>query len=50
MASETKTPQAQDDYQPNLITLEEQDDNEIPFAVIAARGHTVVQSPAVVGQ
>ena len=48
MADETKTPQAQDDYQPDLMTLEDEDGNEITFEVIDALDHKGVHYLAVV--
>ena len=48
MADETKTPQAQDDYQPDLMTLEDEDGNEITFEVIDSLDHKGVHYLAVV--
>ena len=48
MADETKTPQAEEEYQPDLMTLEDEDGNEITFEVIDALDHKVVHYLAVV--
>ena len=48
MADETKTPQAEEEYQPDLMTLEDEDGNEITFEVIDALDHKDVHYLAVV--
>ena len=48
MADETKTPQAEEEYQPDLMTLEDEDGNEITFEVIDALDHKGVHYLAVV--
>ena len=49
MADETKIPQDQaEDYQPDLLTLEDEDGNEITFEVIDALDHKGVHYLAVV--
>ena len=48
MADETKTPQAEEEYQPDLMTLEDEDGNEITFEVIDALDHKSVHYLAVV--
>ena len=47
MADETKTPQAEEEYQPDLMTLEDEDGNEITFEVIDALDHKGVHYLAV---
>ena len=39
MADEIKTPGAEEEYQPDLMTLEDEDGNEVTFEVIDALDH-----------
>lgn len=48
MAEEMKTPGAENEYQPDLMTLEDEDGNEITFEVIDALDHKGVHYLAVV--
>ena len=48
MADENKTPQAENEYQPDLMTLSDEDGNEITFEVIDALDHKGVHYLAVV--
>ena len=48
MADEIKTPGAEEEYQPDLMTLEDEDGNEVTFEVIDALDHKGVHYLAVV--
>ena len=48
MADEIKTPGAEEEYQPDLMTLEDEDANEVTFEVIDALDHKGVHYLAVV--
>ena len=48
MAEEIKNPNAQEEYQPDLMTLEDEDGNEVTFEVIDALDHKGVHYMAVV--
>ena len=48
MADEIKTPGAEEEYQPDLMTLEDEDGNEVTFEVIDALDHKGVHYQAVV--
>ena len=48
MADENKIPQDENEYQPDLMTLEDEDGNEITFEVIDALDHKGVHYLAVV--
>lgn len=48
MAEEIKDPNAEEDYQPDLMTLEDEDGNEVTFEVIDALDHKGVHYMAVV--
>ena len=48
MADEIKTPGAEEEYQPDLMTLEDEDGNEITFEVIDALDYKGVHYLAVV--
>ena len=48
MADETKNLNAEDEYQPDLMTLEDEDGNEVTFEVIDALDHKGVHYLAVV--
>ena len=48
MADEIKTPGAEEEYQPDLMTLEDEDGNEVTFEVIGALDHKGVPYLAVV--
>lgn len=48
MAEETKNPGAEEEYQPDLMTLEDEDGNEVTFEVIDALDHKGVHYMAVV--
>ena len=41
MADEIKTPGAEEEYQPDLMTLEDEDGNEVTFEVIDALDHNL---------
>ena len=43
MADEIKTPGAEEEYQPDLMTLEDEDGNEVTFEVIDALDHKGVR-------
>ena len=48
MADETKNLNAEEEYQPDLMTLEDEDGNEVTFEVIDALDHKGVHYLAVV--
>ena len=48
MAEEIKNPNAEEEYQPDLMTLEDEDGNEVTFEVIDALDHKGVHYMAVV--
>ena len=48
MADESKNPTAEEEYQPDLMTLEDEDGNEVTFEVIDALDHKGVHYLAVV--
>ena len=48
MAEEIKNPNAEEEYQPDLMTLEDEDGNEVTFEVIDALDHKGVHYLAVV--
>lgn len=48
MAEEMKTPGAENEYEPDLMTLEDENGNEITFEVIDALDHKGVHYLAVV--
>ena len=48
MADEIKNPTAEEEYQPDLMTLEDEDGNEVTFEVIDALDHKGVHYLAVV--
>ena len=48
MSDEIKTPNAEEEYQPDLMTLEDEDGNEVTFEVIDALDHKGVHYLAVV--
>ena len=48
MADEIKTPGAEEEYQPDLMTLQDEDGNEVTFEVIDALDHKGVHYLAVV--
>ena len=48
MSDEIKNPNAEDEYQPDLMTLEDEDGNEVTFEVIDALDHKGVHYLAVV--
>lgn len=48
MADETKDLNAEEEYQPDLMTLEDEDGNEVTFEVIDALDHKGVHYLAVV--
>ena len=43
MAEEIKNPNAEEEYQPDLMTLEDEDGNEVTFEVIDALDHKGVE-------
>ena len=43
MAEEIKNPNAEEEYQPDLMTLEDEDGNEVTFEVIDALDLAVVE-------
>ena len=48
MAEEIKNPNTEEEYQPDLMTLEDEDGNEVTFEVIDALDHKGVHYLAVV--
>ena len=48
MSDEIKNPNAEEEYQPDLMTLEDEDGNEVTFEVIDALDHKGVHYLAVV--
>ena len=48
MSDEIKNPNAEDEYQPDLMTLQDEDGNEVTFEVIDALDHKGVHYLAVV--
>ena len=48
MADDIMTPNAEEEYQPDLMTLQDEDGNEITFEVIDALDHKGVHYLAVV--
>ena len=48
MADEIKNPTAEEEYQPDLMTLQDEDGNEVTFEVIDALDHKGVHYLAVV--
>ena len=48
MSEEIKTPEVEEEYQPDLMTLEDEDGNEVTFEVIDALDHKGVHYLAVV--
>ena len=48
MAEEIKNPNAEEEYQPDLMTLEDEDGNEVTFEVIDALDHKGVHYLAAV--
>ena len=48
MSEEIKNPNAEEEYQPDLMTLEDEDGNEVTFEVIDALDHKGVHYLAVV--
>ena len=48
MSDEIKNPNAEEEYQPDLLTLEDEDGNEVTFEVIDALDHKGVHYLAVV--
>ena len=41
MAEEIKNPNTEEEYQPDLMTLEDEDGNEVTFEVIDALDHKI---------
>ena len=48
MSDEIKSPNTEEEYQPDLLTLEDEDGNEVTFEVIDALDHKGVHYLAVV--
>ena len=48
MSDEIKNPNTEEEYQPDLMTLEDEDGNEVTFEVIDALDHKGVHYLAVV--